>query len=357
LGAWVISPSIAEADQERLFESFVQADASTTRQYGGTGLGLAISRRLVEMMGGRIGVESVVGQGSAFAFTASLPAGAQPAIEAPEPVAGVSALIVDDNATSRAAIGRQLVAHGVIPTSAADATEALAVLRRAAAAGRPPDVALIDRDMPGMDGLELVRAIAAEPELDSVRVVMLASANASRSGTSGRISANLTKPVPESRLIATIAAVLASGASAAPASLPPAPDAAEEVGRPRVLVAEDNAVNQLVATAMLGRLGYQVDVVANGREAVQAVERTSYAAVLMDCRMPEMNGYEATMEIRRREGPGPHLPIVALTASAINGDEERCRAAGMDDYVTKPVTVDRLASVLGALLAAPRARR
>ena len=354
---------IAESDRERLFESFVQADASTTRNYGGTGLGLAISRRLVEMMGGTVWVESELGRGSTFAFTALLPASADPAELPPagEPVTGISALVVDDNPTSRAILERHLLARGMTVTVAADAPSALALLRRWAQAATLPAVALIDRHMPGMDGLELARAIAADPALDPVRLIMLTPANGSRSETSGRVSAHLSKPVPESRLVDTIVTVLAFRLAPAPAPAPAlAPAAvrevtevtevAVEVDTPRVLVAEDNAVNQLVATAMLTRLGYQVDVVTNGREAVQAFERTSYVAVLMDCRMPVMNGYEASAEIRRLEGPGRHIPIVALTASAINGDEERCRAAGMDDYVTKPVTVGRLESVLGALM-------
>jgi signal transduction histidine kinase/CheY-like chemotaxis protein len=343
---------IAVADQERLFESFVQADASTTRNYGGTGLGLAISRRLVEMMGGSIGVDSVVGRGSTFFFTALLPAGPQPATAGPEvdAVHGISVLVVDDNPSSRAVLERQLVERGMTVAVADGGAPALALLRRLVEAGPLPDVALIDRHMPGMDGLELVRAIAADPALDPVRLIMLTPANTSRVSTSGRVSAHLSKPVPEARLLETIATVRAFRSSPAPAALPVAEEVAPEADTPRVLVAEDNAVNQLVATAMLTRLGYRVDVVANGREAVQAFERSSYVAVLMDCRMPEMNGYEASAEIRRREAPGRHIPIVALTASAINGDEERCRAAGMDDYVTKPVTVDRLASVLGPLI-------
>ena len=343
---------IAEADQERLFESFVQADASTTRHYGGTGLGLAISRRLVEMMGGTIGVESEVGGGSTFFFTALFPASPAPARTGREgePPLGVTALVVDDNPTSRAILERQLLRRGMTVTVADDAPSALAMLRRSARAATLPQVALIDRHMPGMDGLELVRAIAADPDLDSVRLVMLTPANASRASTSGRVSAHLSKPVPESRLVDTILTVLASRPPAAPAALAVPAEVVGEVDTPRILVAEDNAVNQLVATAMLTRLGYQVDVVANGREAVLAFERSSYVAVLMDCRMPEMNGYEASMAIRRREAPGRRTPIVALTASAINGDEERCRAAGMDDYVTKPVTVARLASVLGDLV-------
>ena len=343
---------IAEADQERLFESFVQADASTTRNYGGTGLGLAISRRLVEMMGGTIGVESEPGRGSTFFFTALLPAGPPPAAPPPPPdsesLHGVSVLVVDDNPTSRAILERHLRARGMTVTVAADAPFALALLRRSAQAATLPDVALIDRHMPGMDGLDLARVIAADPDLDPVRLIMLTSANTSRSEVSVRISAHLSKPVPEPRLVDTIASVLAFRAPPAPAAVRVPAEVAVEVDTPRVLVAEDNTVNQLVATAMLTRLGYQVDVVANGREAVQAFERSSYVAILMDCRMPVMNGYEASAEIRRREGPGRRIQIVALTASAINGDEERCRAAGMDDYVTKPVTVDRLATVLGA---------
>jgi signal transduction histidine kinase/DNA-binding response OmpR family regulator len=343
---------IAEADQERLFESFVQADASTTRQYGGTGLGLAISRRLVEMMGGSLGVQSHAGQGSTFFFTARLPAGAESRTAQldSESVRGVSALVVDDNPTSRAIFERQLRASGMTVTVADGAPSALALLRRSAGAGMLPDVAVVDLDMPGMDGLELARAIAADPDLDAVRLIMLTPANGSRAGTSGRVSAHLSKPVPESRLVDAIAGVRASTSQVVPAAVAVPAEGSAVVDTPRVLVAEDNAVNQLVATAMLTRLGYQVDVVANGREAVQAVERTAYVAVLMDCRMPEMSGYEASMEIRRREPAGRHIPIVALTASAINGDEERCRAAGMDDYVTKPVTVGRLAAVLGKLV-------
>jgi CheY-like chemotaxis protein len=281
-----------------------------------------------------------------------LPAGPQPATADPEGVAvrGISALVVDDNPSSRAVLERQLLARGMTVAVADAGGSALALLRQSVEEGTLPDVALIDRHMPGIDGLDLVRAIAADPDLDPVRLIMLTPANTSRVSTSGRVSAHLSKPVPEARLLETIATVRAFRPPPAPAAVPAAGEVASEADTPRVLVAEDNAVNQLVATAMLTRLGYRVDVVANGREAVQAFERSSYVAVLMDCRMPEMNGYEASAEIRRREAPGRHIPIVALTASAINGDEERCRAAGMDDYVTKPVTVDRLASVLGPLI-------
>jgi two-component system sensor histidine kinase/response regulator len=344
---------IASGDQQRLFESFAQADASTTRRYGGTGLGLAISKRLVGMMGGSIGLESSVGQGSTFWFTARLQA--RPDLE-PAPVErdslyGTSALIVDDNDTNRAILERQLAAFGMTTLSAPDAGSALELLRAAVESGTMPDVAVLDRHMPGMDGLDLCRVIAADPALRRLRVIMLTSASSARAGTSESVVAYLTKPVRRSELLEALAAALAVGE--APASEPvaetPAP-ASPGAGAARVLVAEDNPVNQRVAAAMLKRLGYRVDVVANGSEAVDAVEHVPYAAVLMDCQMPEMNGYEATEEIRRREPPGHHIPIVALTASAIKGDEDKCLAAGMDAYVTKPVTVKALGAALSGLL-------
>ncbi|MDP1806810.1 MAG: response regulator, partial [Acidimicrobiales bacterium] len=344
---------IASGDQQRLFESFAQADASTTRRYGGTGLGLAISKRLVEMMGGAIGVQSQVGHGSTFWFTARLEArpDREPAAVERASLYGTSALIVDDNDTNRAILEHQLAAFGMTTLSAADAASAIELLRRAVGSGSLPDVAILDRHMPGMDGLDLCRVIAADPALRRLRVIMLTSASSARGGTPGNVAAYLTKPVRHAELLDALAAALAVGEVPTVEPDAPSPAAASPgAGAVRVLVAEDNAVNQKVAAAMLKRLGYRVDVVANGSEAVDAVEHVPYAVVLMDCQMPEMNGYEATEEIRRREPPGHHIPIVALTASAIKGDEDKCLAAGMDAYVTKPVTVKALGAVLDGLL-------
>ena len=347
---------ITPEQQARLFESFSQADTSTTRRYGGTGLGLAISKQLVEMMEGKIWVESEQGAGSVFAFTIPL----QKREESPvsrslrNDLLGLKVLIVDDNETNRQILDKQLVSWGTKHASAENGPQALEMLRSAARDGNPYQIAVTDMQMPDMDSLQLARAIKKDPNLAPTRLILLTSMGRLGDGEAARragIEAYLTKPVRQSDLYDSLAAVMgaAEEPSKTEASLVTRHTLRENRANvhARLLLAEDNEVNQKVAVRMLEKLGYRADVAEDGLEALEALQNYSYAAVLMDCQMPNMDGYEATADIRRREEEtGRHIPIIAMTANALQGDREKALEAGMDDYVAKPVRVGEIEKIL-----------
>ncbi len=353
---------IPPAVQNRLFQAFTQADSSTTRKYGGTGLGLAISKRLVGMMQGEIGLESEAGKGSTFWFTAQFERAAS---ADSSPVRGrdlvnMRVLVVDDNATNRQILRHQLFAWRMQKGSAGSGFEALKILRAAAAAGAPFHAALLDMQMPEMDGMTLARAIKADAAIADTRLIILTSLGhfmSSEELKAAGIDAYLVKPVKQSRLFDCLANVMghAAESSFSPAAAPvsPAPASPEPLPPAHILLAEDNPVNQKVAASMLQKLGYHALTVADGLEVIQALDEAAYDLIFMDCQMPEMDGYEATRLIRRREkqasgsGSGqPHTYIVAMTANAMAGDREKCLAAGMDDYISKPASLAQLREVL-----------
>ncbi len=340
-----------------LFQPFLQVDASMTRRFGGTGLGLSISKRLVELMGGEIGVESSEGEGSTFWFTIDLPTAMS--VPAPEQradlLAGRRILVVDDNRTNRRLLELLLAHWGCEPLMVEGGAEALTLLRAELASGRTIDAGLIDMQMPEMDGETLVATIKADPALAALPCIMLTSAGVSLNAAEAEAcgyAAYLYKPVKGARLHGVLAGVLGMSSAAATSATLPDPTGTTPVSAARILVVEDNAVNQKVVQKLLERQGYRSDLAGNGFEALAALRERPYDLVLMDCQMPEMDGFEATRQLRdpATGARDTAIPVIALTANAMQGDRDRCIDAGMNDYLTKPIAPQALADALARWL-------
>ncbi len=373
--------------QAKLFRPFVQADSSTTRKYGGTGLGLSISKQLVELMGGQIGVRSTEGQGSTFWCTANLrkQADSPRAILPTGDLTGKRILIVDDNESNRLILHHLVSGWGMTDDLAEDAESAMRSIAEAKQQGKPYDLAILDVIMPGMDGLQLARELQSHPAGSGIRLVVMTSilqrGHAEQARQAGAMG-YLPKPVRHDELRDCLRTVLGLPEDHAPKNvragsvvpqLVTRHMVAENVQHRRILVVEDNIVNQKLVVRMVEKLGYQPDVVENGQEALAALAKGNYAVILMDCQMPVMDGFETTRCIREREASAispdssggnenrsdelpqsaPHMPIIAVTANAMHGDRERCLAAGMDDYLSKPIKLDELRSALTRWVAAP----
>ncbi|THJ17609.1 MAG: response regulator [Nitrospira sp. CG24B] len=373
--------------QDKLFRPFVQADSSTTRKYGGTGLGLSISKQLVELMGGQIGVRSTEGKGSTFWCTARL----QKQVDSPCAIlptgdlTGKHVLIVDDNESNRVILHHLVSGWGMVDDLAEDAESALHRIAEAAQRGTPYDLAILDVIMPGKDGLQLARELQSHPAGSSIRLVVMTSmlqrGHAEQARQAGAMG-YLPKPIRHDELRDCLRTVLGLPKSQEPQTaqtLSVVPQlvtrhtVAENVRHRRILIVEDNIVNQKLAVRMMEKLGYQPDVVENGQEALTALAKGDYAAILMDCQMPIMDGFETTQCIRKNEAAvashdlpagspnhsdtsphsTPHIPIIAVTANAMQGDRERCLAIGMDDYLAKPIKLDELRNTLAHWISTP----
>ena len=347
--------------EHRIMEPFEQADGTITRRFGGTGLGLAIAQQLIEMMGGEFSIDSALGKGSTFRFTARLRtpvAGHDQTSGQSFDLAGTKVLIVDDNATSREILHYYLSDWGMVTEKAADGQQALQMLRAATDHHQPFDLALLDMTMPGLSGVDVAQTIETDSELAGTRAIVLApmgqQSNTTESTQSQKLTF-LTKPVRESELQVQIGILMAASGEETipPAEHPVAPQPAPyDKGTAldaKILLAEDNLVNQEVTKEHLIALSCRVDVVATGLEALKASEQTTYDLILMDCQMPDMDGFEATTMLRLREqqqNQKRRTPIIAVTANAFDGEYERCLEAGMDDYISKPFSQDDLYTTL-----------